>query len=184
MNLYLLRHASAGERRPNPVLDLKRPLDKDGKQHCLRLAHVLNALRVQFDQIVSSPLKRSLQTASLIGTEVGYESQILLSSALAPVGTFADFQKLLREMEDRETVLVVGHNPNITTFLSSLLVPASPSRTLPPIRMRKGALARVNLTRGPATLLGLLDPRVVRSLYVTSAKSSRRKPTRRKPSRK
>src|SRR6266700_3013558 len=55
MNLYILRHASAGLRRPNPLLDSKRPLDKEGKKHCLQLAHVLNALNIQFDLIVSSP---------------------------------------------------------------------------------------------------------------------------------
>ena len=176
MNLFVLRHASAGTRRANPVLDLKRPLDKEGKQHCQRLAYVLNALKIQFDLIVSSPLKRSLQTASLVGTETGYESQILLSNALVPAASFADFQKLLYESEDRENVLVVGHNPNISSFLGSLLVPPS-SRVLPAIRLRKGSLARLNITRGPATLLGLLEPRVVRSLYMTATRSSRRKPS-------
>src|SRR6201985_784517 len=117
MNLYILRHASAGMRRPNPLLDLKRPLDKEGKKHCLQLAYVLNALNVQFDLIVSSPLKRCLQTASLIGTETGYEAQILNSTALAPTASLRDFQKLLRECSGRENLLVVGHNPNLSSFL-------------------------------------------------------------------
>src|ERR1700727_2805609 len=97
MNIFILRHASAGTSRPNPVLDARRPLDKEGKRHCLQLAHVLNALDVNFDLIVSSPLKRCLQTASLIGTETGYEAQILQSKALAPEATYKDFQKLLNE---------------------------------------------------------------------------------------
>src|ERR1700728_1844349 len=97
MNLYILRHASAGIRRSNPLLDLKRPLDKEGKKHCLHLAHVLNALDIQFDLIVSSPLKRCLQTASLIGTETGYRAQILNSEALAPEAGLTDFQRLLQE---------------------------------------------------------------------------------------
>ena len=44
MNLFILRHASAGIRRINPLLDVKRPLDKEGKKHCLQLAVVLNAM--------------------------------------------------------------------------------------------------------------------------------------------
>jgi len=177
MNIYLLRHASAGVRRANPVLDKKRPLDKEGKSHCLHLAHVLNAMKLQFDLIVSSPLKRCMQTASLVGTETGYEAPILHSSALAPEATLKDFQKLLRECANRENLLVVGHNPNLTKFLGSLLVPAS-STAEPQVRLRKGSLARVVLTRGPATLQALLDPRVVRALYTTSTKSSRRKTSR------
>src|SRR5271170_1229793 len=97
MNLYILRHASAGVRRANPVLDVKRPLDKEGKRYCLHLAHVLNALKIQFDLVIASPLKRSLQTASLVGTETGYEAPILISKALSPEATLQDFQKLLRE---------------------------------------------------------------------------------------
>ena len=176
MNLYILRHASAGLRRPNPLLDSKRPLDKEGKKHCIQLAHILNALNIQFDLIVSSPLKRCLQTASLVGTETGYEAKILHSTALAPEATLKEFQKLLRECADRENLLVVGHNPNLTSFLGSLLVPASGPEAK--VRLRKGSLARVILTRGPATLQGLLDPRTVRALYATSTKSSRRKTSR------
>ena len=176
MNLYILRHASAGVRRVDPAIDAKRPLDKEGKKHCLQLAHVLNALNIQFDLFVSSPLKRCLQTASLVGTETGYEAQILHSTALAPEATLKDFQKLLRDCSNRENLLLVGHNPNLTTFLGSLLVPASSPEAK--VRLRKGSIARVVLTRGPATLQGLLDPRTVRALYATSTKSSRRKTSR------
>jgi len=176
MNLYILRHASAGLRRKNPLLDLKRPLDKEGKKHCLQLAYVLNALNIQFDLIISSPLKRCLQTASLVGTETGYEAQILNSNALAPEATLKDFQKLLRENPHAENLLVVGHNPNLSSFLGSILVPAASSEAK--IRLRKGSLARVVYTRGPATLQALLDPRTVRALYATSTKSSRRKTSR------
>jgi phosphohistidine phosphatase len=177
MNLFVLRHASAGTRRANPLIDIKRPLDKEGKHHCLQLAHVLNELNVQFDLVISSPLKRSLQTASLVGNETGYEAPILQSDALAPEATFKDFQNLLHEHGDKENVLVVGHNPNLSTFLGSILVPNGTS-TIPRIRLRKGSLARVTLGRGPATLQGMLDPRVVRALYATSTKSSRRKTSR------
>ncbi|WP_263368269.1 SixA phosphatase family protein [Edaphobacter bradus] len=177
MNLFILRHASAGIRRVNPLLDVKRPLDKEGKRHCLQLAHVLNALKIQFDLVVSSPLKRSLQTASLVSNETGYESQILLSKSLAPEASLQDFHRLLSDCRDYENVLVVGHNPNLTLFLSSLLVPAS-AAVNPQVRLRKGTIARLSYSRSPATLTWLLDSRTVRALYATSTKSSRRKISR------
>ncbi|WP_263381773.1 SixA phosphatase family protein [Granulicella arctica] len=173
MNLFILRHASAGTRRANPLLDVKRPLDKDGKRHCLQLAHVLNALKINFDLIVSSPLKRSLQTATLVGTETGYEAPVMLSAGLAPDAKLPDFLKLLQEFRNRENVLLVGHNPNLQGFLGALVVPAN--QTPAQIRLRKGSIARLNLTRGPASLQGLMDPRVIRALYATSTKTSRRK---------
>ena len=174
MNLYILRHASAGTRRANALLDVKRPLDKEGKEHCLHLAYVLNALKVNFDMVVSSPLKRSLQTAQLVGTETGFESRILLSSALAPEGTFADFQKLLGQFGQCENLLVVGHSPNIQMFLGGLLVPKAQAETGPAmVRLRKGAVARVTLSKGPAVLSSLIDPRTVRALYKTAQKPVR-----------
>ncbi len=176
MNLFILRHASAGTRRTNPLLDTKRSLDKDGKRHCLQLALILNSLDIQFDLIVSSPLKRCLQTASLIGTETGYETQILHSNALAPAATLKDFQNLLKECSKVENLLLVGHNPNLTLFLGSLMVPAGGAPAS--VRLRKGSMARLVMTRGPATLQALLDPRSVKALYATSTKSSRRKTSR------
>jgi phosphohistidine phosphatase len=181
MTLFLLRHASAGTRRANPLLDVKRPLDKDGKAQCLQLAHVLNALKVNFDLVVSSPLKRSLQTAQLIATETGYEQEVVISNALAPSATFAQFQHLLHECSSAEDILVVGHNPNITQFLGQLLgvcAPDGPEPSPARIRLRKGSLARVSLQRNSAVLQSLLEPRIIRALYTTSTKSSRSKTSR------
>jgi phosphohistidine phosphatase len=174
MNLFILRHASAGTSRANPLIDKKRPLDKEGKKHCLQLSTILNTLNIQFDLIISSPLKRSLQTASLVGTETGYEAKIMQSEALSPTATFKDFQALLQTVSGKESVLVVGHNPNISVFLGALLVPTG-AAAIPSIRLRKGSLARVTFTRGPATLQGLIDPRVVRASYTTATRKPRRK---------
>jgi phosphohistidine phosphatase len=181
MNLFILRHASAGTRRTNPAVDVKRPLDKDGKRHCIHLAQVLNALTINFDLIVSSPLKRSLQTAQLVGTETGYETPILISNALAPTATYTQFQRLLHECSAYENVMVVGHNPNITSFLMQLVCGSNGNdggRQQTRIRLRKGSIARLSLQRGPSTLQWLLDPRTVKALYAISTKSSRRKTSR------
>lgn len=177
MNLFILRHASAGTRRINPLLDVKRPLDKEGKQYSLQLAYVLQAMKIQFDVILSSPLKRALQTAQLVATESGYEAPVLLSNALAPSATITDFNKLVQEVQVHENVLVVGHSPNIENFLGSMLVPAA-SHLSANVRLRKGSIARVSMQRGSSTLMWMLDPRTVRALYATSTKSSRRKTSR------
>lgn len=180
MNLFLLRHASAGVKRLNPLLDIKRPLDKDGKSHCLHLAYLLNAMKLSFDLVVSSPLKRSMQTAQLVATETGYEQRILISNALLPEATYLQFQRLVRECSAYENVLIVGHNPNLSAFLGQLVAgggqPDEP--VLARVRLRKGSIAKVSLQRGPGILQLLIDPRTVRSIYATSTKSSRPKTSR------
>jgi phosphohistidine phosphatase len=44
--------------------------------------------------------------------------------------------------------------------------------------MRKGAIARVDFTRRPGQLISLVDPRVLRQIYASAAKSSRRNTSR------
>lgn len=172
MNLYLLRHASAGQRRSNAILDQKRPLDKEGQQQCILLGRTLNTLKVNFDCVVSSPLKRALQTAVLVGTEAGYDKKILVTPALAPEGAWADFQKLLESLAAYEEVLLVGHNPNLPQYLTRLVCPDA---THPLFRLRKGAVAALEVQRGVARLNWVVDPRLVRAAQSSVTKSSRAK---------
>ncbi len=174
MNLYILRHASAGTRRANPKLDLKRPIDKEGKQQCLVVGSCLSALNVQFDRVVSSPLKRALQTASLVSNETGYDSKIEISEALLPEASVTKFQELIRALQRYDNVLVVGHNPNLPVFLGSLIAPAGRMS----IRLRKGAVARIDCDRLPGTLHWLVDPRILRGIYSKATKRSRSKTSR------
>ena len=112
MILYFLRHASAGEPVSNPKKDEKRALDETGVEQCGYVGRALAALDVQVDVIISSPLKRAAQTASLVGNEMGYEGKLQLEDALRPTASFADFRKMLDKYARHEAIMVVGHNPS------------------------------------------------------------------------
>ena len=134
------------------LLDNKRGLVKEGKEQCMLMARAMAALKVQVDTIVSSPLKRALQTAQFVGTELGYEGKVEISPALAPNASFADFQQLLAEYADREGVLAVGHNPNVFQFLGRLITGNGGAA----IRMRKGSVARVDMGQ-PSAAAAMAD---------------------------
>jgi phosphohistidine phosphatase len=174
MNLYLMRHANAGIPRDNLALDAKRALVKEGKDQCMLMARVLSALKVQIDVIVSSPLKRAMQTAQFVGTELGYDAKVEVSPALGLNADFAAFQQMLGKYANHEGVLVVGHNPNLFQFLGRLITGNGGAA----IRMRKASIARVDMDRHPPMLRWLIDPRMARSIYVSVAKSSRPKTSR------
>jgi len=174
MILYLMRHANAGIARGNPLLDAKRGLVKEGKEQCMLMARVLGALKVQVDVIVASPLKRALQTAQFVGTELGYEAKVEVSPALALDASYADFQDLLAKYADYDGVLVVGHNPNVFQFLGRMITGNGGAA----IRMRKGSIARVDMDHHPARLQWLIDPRTARAIYASVTKSSRPKTSR------
>ncbi len=170
MILYLMRHANAGAVRENPLLDAKRGLIKEGKEQCMLMARVLNALKAPIDGIISSPLKRALQTAQLVGTELGYETKIEISPALGLNGNYADFQNLLAKYADREGILAVGHNPNIFQFLGRLITGNGGAA----IRMRKASIARVDMSQHPPRLQLLIDPRTARGIYASMTKGLRK----------
>lgn len=174
MILYLMRHANAGVYRGNPLLDAKRSLVKEGKEQCMLMARVLSALKVQIDVVVSSPLKRSLQTAHLVGTELGYDAKVEISPALAPNATYAEFQTLVAGYADREGVLAVGHNPNVFQFLGRMITGNGGAA----IRVRKGSIARIDMDRHPPRMQWLIDPRLARLIYASVTKSSRPKTSR------
>ena len=174
MNLYLMRHANAGMPRGTPALDAKRSLIKEGKEQCILMARVLSALKVQVDVIVSSPLKRALQTAQFVGTELGYENNVEISPALGLDADYADFQQMLAKYSGYEGVLAVGHNPNLFQFLGRMVTGNGGAA----IRMRKGSVARVDVDRHPALLQWLIDPRSARAIYASVQKSSRPKTSR------
>jgi phosphohistidine phosphatase len=174
MNLYLMRHANAGLRRENPTLDAKRGLIKEGKEQCMLMARVLSAFKVQIDVIVSSPLKRALQTAQFVGTELGYDAKVEISAALGPNADYGSFQTMLARYANREGVLVVGHNPNLFQFLGKMVTGNGGAA----IRLRKGSIARVDMDNHPPRLQWLVDPRTCRLLYASVPKSSRPKTSR------
>jgi phosphohistidine phosphatase len=174
MNLYLMRHANAGVPRDNAKLDAKRGLIAEGKEQCMIMGRILGALKVQPEVILSSPLKRALQTAQFVGNELGYEGKVEISPALQPEATYTDFLKLLDKFADRQDVLVVGHNPNLFQFLGRIITGNGGAG----VRMRKGAVARIDMEKHPPLLQWLVDPRMARWIYASVAKSSRSKTSR------
>jgi phosphohistidine phosphatase len=174
MEVYFLRHASAGQRKSNTKQDEKRPLDKEGIEQAKLMGQVLAAMGVDLDVIVSSPLERAIQTASLAAEQIGFKQPIVRHDALRPEASFEQFEALLRTLAGNNAVMVVGHNPTESEFLS-LLVSGSQSEN--GIELKKGAIAKVEIKQKMRSLHWLASPKMVRAIQSTST-SSRPKTSR------
>jgi phosphohistidine phosphatase len=175
MIIYFLRHANAGERLSNPKRDEKRALDKDGIEQCGMVGRALTALDVQVDAIISSPLKRAAQTASLVGNELSYEGKIHLEDGLGPAAVFADFRRIVEKYAKYEAIMVVGHNPNLSEFAGKIIGEAGCEAG---VELKKGAVAKVEMGRNSGVLQWCLTPKILRALYSAAAESSRPKTSR------
>ena len=176
MLLYFLRHASAGKSVMNPKKDERRPLDEEGMLQARYVGRLLANLDVQVDQIISSPLKRALQTATLVANELAFEAAVQTDDALRPEAEFDQFQTMLARYKKYDAVMVVGHNPSLTEFLSKSVSGASGSTQMD---FKKGAVARVEMNGRTGSLDWLVTPKIARTLQ-TSLKSSSRPKTSRK----
>jgi len=175
MFVYFLRHASAGQRVNNLKKDEKRGLDKEGIEQCGYIGRALAALGVQVEVIVSSPLKRSTQTAALVGNEMGHEGKLVVENALRPEAGFADFQKMIEKYSRQDAILLVGHNPNLRDFLGRVI---SDSGCEAVVELKKGAVAKVEMRRSAGSLSWCITPRILRTLHAAATESSRPKTSR------
>jgi phosphohistidine phosphatase len=169
VNIYFLRHANAGKSKLDPAKDDARPLDSDGIHQAHLVGRLLAALDVQPDAIVSSPLKRARQTASVTANELGFEEKIEITPALHKRASFPEFEALLRDYSQKDSIVLVGHNPNFSEFLGLLL---SGGKQKNAVELRKGAVAKVELTgRRNAVLHWCVTPKLINTIYADASKS-------------
>jgi phosphohistidine phosphatase len=176
MLLYFLRHASAGKTMSDPKKDERRPLDEEGILQARYVGRMLANLDIQVDQIISSSLKRARQTASLVANEMAFEAAVQIDDALRPEAEYEQFQAMLSRYKKYDAVMVVGHNPSLTEFLSKSISAGSGGAQ---IDFKKGSVARVEMNGRTGMLQWLITPKVARTLQ-TSLKSSSRPKTSRK----
>lgn len=175
MIIYFLRHASAGKSLSNPKKDEQRGLDEEGILQTRYIGRLLASLDVQVEQILSSPLKRARQTASLVANELAYETAVQVDDALMPEAELAQFQAMLERLRKHETIMVVGHNPSLTEFLSKSI---SGGAAATYIDFKKGAVAKVETAGRRGTLDWLVTPKIARVLQSSRRLSSRPKTSR------
>jgi len=175
MIVYFLRHASAGEHLANPKKDEKRGLDQDGIEQCGYVGRALAALDVGVDAVISSPLKRATQTASLVANEMGFEGKLQIENALRPEAVFTEFRRMLTKYAKHESIMVVGHNPNLSEFLGRAIADSGGQAG---IELKKGAVARVDMGRDSGTLNWCLTPKLLKILHASAAESARPKSSR------
>ncbi|HEX5465107.1 MAG TPA: histidine phosphatase family protein [Candidatus Limnocylindrales bacterium] len=152
VELYLLRHADAGDALAWAGPDAERPLSRRGWRQVGRLAGLLLAARFRPDLIVSSPLLRAAQTAQSLADALGME--IVVDDRLAGGIAAAEMEGLLRDLGDPQRPVLVGHEPDMSRLVAELCDGDVP--------VPKGTLVRIDAPRplvaGGGTLRWLIPP--------------------------
>lgn len=118
MKLILVRHAQAEDREKYLEDDLKRPLTKKGEKQAKKIAKYIRKKYSKVDAIISSLALRACDTAKYIA-KLQEESTFFLSPHLNPEVGLEGYLKHKDEIEeDWQTLVVVGHEPSISDFVS------------------------------------------------------------------
>ncbi len=136
MKLYFLRHGIAEDAVP-PMRDAERKLTEEGIREMEGVGRGLQALGLDFDQILTSPLVRARETAEIAARALGREDRLRVCPNLASGARFGDLQRALEDLPSRSRVLLVGHEPDLSTLISDLIGGGA-------VRMKKASLAMVD----------------------------------------
>jgi len=157
LELYLLRHADAGDSALWTGDDAERPLSKKGRRQTKAVARLLRDLGLRVDAVISSPLVRAAQTAKPVAKATGVD--VLTDDRLGYGFGRRELAAIVKQLgSGMHAVILVGHDPGFTDVLS-FLVGAD-------ITMAKGALARIDLAQrevkaGAGELRWLIPPDAV-----------------------
>ena len=118
MKLYLMQHALAYTAEEDP----ERPLNPAGVTQAKAAAAGLKRLGLNFDLIITSPKRRSQQTAALVAEAVRYPySDIMTTEAVLPKAAPSELLELIQAENECQKVLVVGHLPHLANLSGHLL---------------------------------------------------------------
>lgn len=124
MKLILMRHAEAEEYDPLRYPDDSlRPLNKDGVKTQGKVAKALKRMGLKPARIFTSPRLRARQTAEITAELFGLQTVLVESPALGKEYSVTAVLKLLAGCGAEETVLCVGHEPDLSELGGALLSP-------------------------------------------------------------
>ena len=164
--IFILRHGIAVIRGDASYpLDSDRPLTTKGVKRMRRIAKGMRRMKVGFDLLLTSPYRRALGTAFVVGREYGAGEIIQTSQALKPEILPEEVIRSLQEKySPHRRLLLVGHEPQLSSLISTLTSGSASARPL----LKKGGLCKLEVdklqTGKCATLLWLLTPRQLISI--------------------
>lgn len=154
--LFLLRHAHAGDPMKWAGPDEVRPLTEKGRLQSESLGLFLARTHSGPDAILSSPKTRALETARLVAAALGLGVDVV--DALGGPLDLDTVEDLLSSAGNPRRPMLVGHDPDFSMLAAELVGVAE-------LPIRKATLVRIDLARplrpGQGILRWLLPPDLI-----------------------
>ena len=152
VELYLLRHAHAGDAALWNAPDANRPLSEKGVRQAERMGRHLAAIGFAPDAVITSPKLRAMRTADIVAGHL--DVPVTPDPRLAGPLTLEDLGDILTDAGHPGRPMLCGHDPDFSDLVTELVGA--------PIEIKKGALVRIDLDGaiepGEGTLRWLFPP--------------------------
>ena len=155
MWLGFLRHGIAEDLRPG-LSDADRDLTPEGRAEMARVGRGLLALDLRLDMILTSPLKRAVETADIVARSLKLQERVVINDQLAYDFSWRALQGMVERYPRAQRVLLVGHEPTLSATVSAMIGGGS-------LKLKKGSLAVVkteSIAPGAGELTMLVPPSV------------------------
>ncbi len=167
MEIYLIRHADAMDADAG-MTDAERPLSDEGMEKMRKgakgLRNLLSGAFPPLDGILTSPLRRAMESARIIAGEVNDNEEVTECPPLGAEFRWADLLPYLEKLPQTGRVAVVGHEPALGR-LAGWLVSGAEDLAIP---LKKGSAACFSVeeptARPKAELNWFLTPKQLRML--------------------
>lgn len=159
MKCYLLRHGQAVDAGEWNGADFDRPLTGEGHERMTRAAKTLAALHLEIDAIVTSPLVRAKQTATIVAKKLKLADRLSEDTRLAGGFGMSALAEILSEHAADAAIMLVGHEPAMSRITGELIGGAN-------VEFKPGSLACVDIPepeRLRGTLLWLVPAKMLAS---------------------
>jgi phosphohistidine phosphatase len=138
MEIYLMQHGPAMPKEQDP----EEGLSPEGEARIHASGEALKKMGVAFDAILSSPKKRSKQTAAIVAEKVGYPLEKIIETKKVKAMTPAEETvQALSEVSGAERVLIAGHLPSVAEVASFLLTEGSKAA----VQFEMGGCCRIDV---------------------------------------
>ena len=135
MNLYLIRHSIA-ENISIDKKDFDRELTEEGKFVIKKTSEAWKNYIGNVDVVFTSPLKRAIQTAEIISSNLQEIPNLIKDNNLGTGSRTADLIDILNSLEYKD-VVVVGHQPDLSQHINNFCGTGSFNLAFPPASLAK-----------------------------------------------
>lgn len=117
--LLILRHAKSSWKNKK-VNDHDRPLNKRGRKEAVKMGEYLKNMNLMPDTIITSSALRAIETTTLLCRQSGYNGLVEVNFSFHEGNTTSYLQSISTSHEDKDMLLIVGHNPTLEQLISLL----------------------------------------------------------------